>query len=147
AGFASVYARLWLARTLVEVGAFSEAGAVAHEGLDIVASTNDVMSLVVAHLAVGYVHLFRGELGESLAPLTRAVELGRATEVVNWGSVSLGVLGLRDVRAGRLAEGVAQLEHARSLVEQRGEAYTVALVEGWLGEAHLAAGDLERTTR
>src|SRR5262249_46822221 len=28
-----------------------------------------------------------------------------------------------------------------------GEAYTVALVEGWLGEAYLAAGDLERTTR
>jgi class 3 adenylate cyclase/tetratricopeptide (TPR) repeat protein len=147
AGTASMFARYWLARTLTEVGAFPEAVAVAREGLDIVSLTNDVMSLVPAHSAVGYVHLCRGELAEALAPLTRAVELGKATEVVNWGSVSLGMLGLRDVRAGRLAEGVAQLERATSLVEQRGELFSVAVVEGWLGEAYLAAGDLERATR
>src|SRR5262249_25012418 len=51
------------------------------------------------------------------------------------------------VRAGRVVEGVAQLERARSLVEQRGEVYTAAVLEGWLGEAYLSAGDLERATR
>ena len=147
AGFASMFARHWLARTLAEVGSFPEAVAVAREGLDIVSSTNDMMSLVPAHLAVGYVQLCRGDLAEALAPLTRAVELGKATEVVNWGSVSLGLLGLRDVRAGRPTEGVTQLEHARSLVEQRGEVFTVAVVEGWLGEAYLTAGDVERATQ
>ena len=93
AGIASVLARHWLARTLAQLGDFSEGLAVAREGLDMALSTDNVASLPPAHLAVGYVHLHRGELAEALAPLTRAVEIGKATEFLNWGSTCRRLAG------------------------------------------------------
>ena len=97
--------------------------------------------------AVGYVHLRRGELAEALAPLTRAVEVGQAAEVRNWESLSVGLLGLQRALTGHLAEGVALLERATGLAEQRGELFNLVLLKDWLGEAHLAAGDPERARR
>ena len=141
---ASVVARHWLARTLAELGKFSEGLPVAQEGLDTALSTGFVVDLPPALSAVGYVHLHRGDPIEALAPLTRAVEIGKATEFLNWGTTSLGLLGLRDARTGRSVEGVGLLERASSLAEERGERFVLALLQTWLGEAHLAAGNLER---
>jgi len=107
AGIASVLARHWLARALADLGDLSEALAVAREGLAINLSTDSVAGLPAAYSAIGYVHLQRGDLAETLAPLTRAVEVGQAAEVLNWGTISLGLLGLRDARAGRPSEGVS----------------------------------------
>ncbi len=39
------------------------------------------------------------------------------------------------------------MERATGLAEQRGERFNLALLQGWLGEAHLASGDLERARR
>jgi tetratricopeptide (TPR) repeat protein len=146
-GAASVLARHWLARTLAELGVFSEALVVAREGLEIALSADNVASLPPAHSAIGYVHLCRGDLAEALAPITRAIDIGDAVELLNWGSVSLGLLGLRDVRVGRSAEGVASLERLASLARERGELFNVVLLESWLGEAHLASGDQEGAKR
>src|SRR5262249_41067416 len=75
--------------------------------------------------------------------ITRAVDVGNAVEMLNWGSISLGLLGLRDVRGGHPSEGVAMLERAASVARERGELLVVALLEGWLGEAYLVFGDGE----
>jgi tetratricopeptide (TPR) repeat protein len=140
-GLASVIARFWLARTLTELGEFSEALMVAREGIDINLSTDVVATLPAAHSAVGHVHLRRGELAEALLPLTRAVEVGEAAEVRNWESQSVGLLGLQHALSGHPAEGVTLLARATSLAEERGEMFTLAILETWLGEAYLAAGD------
>jgi tetratricopeptide (TPR) repeat protein len=147
AGIPSVLARNWLARALAELGEFPEGLAVARESLDINLSTDNVAGLPAAYSAIGYVHLQRGDLAEALDPLTRAVEVGKATELLNWGSMSLAFLAVRDVRAGRPSEGLARLQHAIGLAEERGERFLVPLYEGWLGEAYLAAGDPERARR
>jgi class 3 adenylate cyclase len=96
----------------------------------------NVASLPAAYSAVGYVHLHRGEFVEALVPLTRAVEVGKATELLNWGTTSRGLLGLRDVRSGSVREGVAGVERAISLAKERGERFLLPLFESWLGEAH-----------
>ena len=103
-------------------------------------------TLPAAHSAVGFVHLRRGELAEALLPLTRAVEVGEAAEVRNWESQSVGLLGLQHALSGHSAEGVALLARATGLAEERGEKFTLAILETWLGEAYLAAGDLERAS-
>ena len=147
AGLASVLARHWLARTLADLGQFSEGLAVAQEGLDINLSTDNVASLPIAHAAVGYLHLRRGEFAEALAPLTRAVEVSQTAEVLNAQSIMIGLLGLQGACSGRPAEGVVLLERATSLAEERGELFNLAPLEVWLGEAHLAARDLEQARR
>ena len=144
---ASVVARHWLARTLAELGNFSEGLAVAQEGLDTALSTGFVGDLPPALSAVGYVHLYRGDTLEALAPLTRAVEIGRATEFLNWGTTALGLLGLRDVRTERSVDGVGLVERASGLADERGERWLLSVLQMWLGEAHLAAGDPERARR
>jgi class 3 adenylate cyclase/tetratricopeptide (TPR) repeat protein len=141
---ASVLARYWLGRALAEVGEFSEGLAVAQAGLETALSTDNVASLPPAHAAVGFVHLRRGAWAEALAPLTRAAEIAQVTEILNFESSSVGLLGLRDARAGDRPAGVARLERAVSLAEERGERFSLALFKGWLGEAQLAVGDLER---
>jgi tetratricopeptide (TPR) repeat protein len=146
-GLASVIARFWLARTLTELGEFSQALTVAREGMDINLSTDVVATLPAAHSAVGLVHLRRGELAEALRPLTRAVQIGEAAEVRNWESQSVGLLGLQHVLSGHPAEGVVLLSRATGLAEERGEKFTRATLETWLGEAYLAAGDPERAKR
>jgi tetratricopeptide (TPR) repeat protein len=147
AGLASVLGRHWLARALAELGEFPEALAVAREGLDINLSTDKVAGLPAAYAAIGYVHLQRGDLAEALAPLTRAVEVGQAAEVRNWESQSVGLLGLQHALSGHPAEGVALLSRATGLAEERGEKFTLATLETWLGEAYLAAGDPGRAKR
>jgi tetratricopeptide (TPR) repeat protein len=144
AGLGSVLARFWLARTLAELGEFSEALAVAQEGLDINLSTDNVASLPIAHATVGYPHLCRGEFAEALAPLTRAVEVSETAEVLNSQSIIIGLLGLQGARSGRPAEAVALLERATSLAKQRVELFNLVPLKVWLGEAYLAAGDPER---
>src|SRR5262249_54158571 len=47
----------------------------------------------------------------------------------------------------RLAEGVALLERAISVAEQRGELFCLVFLKGWLAEAYLASGDPERARR
>jgi class 3 adenylate cyclase/tetratricopeptide (TPR) repeat protein len=146
-GIASVLARHWLARALAELGEFSDGLAVAREGLDINLSTENVAGLPAAHSAIGYVLLRRGEFAEAHVPLARAVEVGRTAEVLNWGTLSLGLLGLQRALTGQLAEGVALVERAISLAEERGERFPLPLLKGWLGEAQLAAGDPEAARR
>jgi tetratricopeptide (TPR) repeat protein len=57
------------------------------------------------------------------------------------------MLGLQRAFSGHPSEGVALLERATGLAEERGEKFTLAILETWLGEAHLAAGDTERARR
>ena len=144
AGLASVLGRHWLARALAELGEFSEALTVAQECLDINLSTDIVATLPAAYAAVGYVHLQRGELLQALVPLTRAVEVGQAAEVLNWEVISVSLLGRQNTLAGRQADGAVLLERAAGLAKQRGELHSLAPLTWWLGEAHLASGDLER---
>ena len=140
AGIASVLTRHWLARTLAQLGDFSEALAVAREGLDINLSMDNLTSLPSAHLAVGYVHLHRGELVEAQMPFTRAVDIGQATEVLNWESLSISLLGLREALSGHPAEGIELTERAHTLHQQRDEPHHLPLIELWRGEAYLTSG-------
>ncbi len=129
------------------MGEFSEGLTVAYEGLDIALSTGLMADLPPALAAVGHVHLLRGDAREALAPLTRAVEVAKDTEFRNWGSICRGLLGLRDVEAGRTDEGVGQLDRVIRLAEEQDERWLQPLFKGWLGEAHLAAGDSESARR
>jgi tetratricopeptide (TPR) repeat protein len=147
AGLASVLARHWLARAFAELGAFSDGLVMAREGVDINLSTDNVASRAIAYAAVGYVHLCRGDSTEALAPLTRAVEVGHAAEVRNAEGMIVGLLGLQRARTGHLVEGVGLLARATSMSEQRDELYNLVPLQVWLGEAHLASGDLEQARR
>jgi tetratricopeptide (TPR) repeat protein len=57
------------------------------------------------------------------------------------------LLGLRDAKAGRADEGVGRLDRVIHLAEEQDERWLWPLFKGWLGEAHLAAGDSESARR
>src|SRR5262249_193004 len=57
------------------------------------------------------------------------------------------LLGVREAHAGRTEEGVGQLDRVIRLAEERSEQWLLPLYNGWLGEAHLTAGDLEWARR
>ncbi len=70
--------------------------------------------------------------------------MGQAAEVLNWETISVGLLGRQNTLAGSGADGVVLLERATRLAEERSELFNLPFLRCWLGEAHLASGDPER---
>ena len=110
----AVAPRRYLAWCLVERGEFIEALAVAEDALAVAKSAGHEFSRILAQELVGYVHLWRGELRESLAHLEQAFLPYGSTD---WPSPRV-VMGGRDAWLGLVYAELGRTDDALSTLDR-----------------------------
>ena len=141
-GIVAAASRAWLSLCHAERGAFTEGLAMAEEGLRIAETVNHPFSLIEACYGVSVVYLRQGDVQRAIPVLERAMGLCQDWHIPLFLPRQAAALGLAYALDGRVAAGLALVEHG---VEQRSPGQTEALVllVAWLSEAYLLAGRLE----
>lgn len=135
-----VLSRTWLVWSLAELGEFAEAETRAREVLRIAERTDSPFLLTHACLALGALHLRRGDPAAAVPPLERGLELCRTWEFLVFEPAILPPLGYAYALAGRLTDALRLLEQSVEQAAAMGLAAAQSLRLAWLGEAHLLAG-------
>jgi tetratricopeptide (TPR) repeat protein len=136
-----VFARVWEAMSLAELGEFQRALALGAEAGRLAAAADRSWERAVAGLAVGHTWLTLGEPAEAIAALEAVLPLAQAAEIPGWAHLIASSLAYARVLAGRVREGRDALEAAaRSPAAQRSAYRAGALA--YLAEARLLDGDL-----
>jgi tetratricopeptide (TPR) repeat protein len=135
-----ISSRVWLARTLSQLGAFAEGRRHGEEALRLATLIGRGSTPMQAHAGLGELCLAQGDLAHAMRVLEQGLALCRAAG--NRTNLRLIVAGLGYAAAlqGRLAEGRALLEEAVSegihMGTLQGQAYRVV----WLSEVCRLAG-------
>ena len=108
----AVYTRTSLARSLAEIGEFTEARAVAERGIRVAEAVGHSYSRMFALLGLGLVDLRRGEAGRSIASLEQSLSLCRAIDSPSMTALVGSFLGSAYVQAGRAVDAVTVLREA-----------------------------------
>jgi DNA-binding NtrC family response regulator/tetratricopeptide (TPR) repeat protein len=139
---ASVQSRRWLTCCLAELGAFDEGARRGEEAVRIADSVGHLTSQSSARLAVGFLHLVRGDPTAAIRSLEEAVDLEGRLPVSSWFETARFGLGLAHVSDGRVDEGFRILQSAY-------HSFRVERVQRrvWLAETHLLAGRVEESAR
>jgi tetratricopeptide (TPR) repeat protein len=126
-----------------ELGAFTEGVTMAEEELRIAETVNHPFRLIEACSGVSMLYLRQGELQRATPVLERAMSLCQDWHILlllPWVAAALGLAYALD---GRVAAGLALVEHGMEQAVARGTAGTLVRVVAWLSEAYLLAGRLE----
>jgi len=148
---ASVGSRSQLVLLLSDRGEFTEAAIHGNEVVRIAEVANHPFSLNTAYLAVGYLHLKKGAINNSIAVLEHSLEICRSWNLQQNVPRVAAALGCAYAAAGRVGEALplldlanARARHPVTLV-QLDQGY---LLIGKLGEAlSLASGALDLSRR
>lgn len=112
ANLPSVSARTWLAWALAERGDFGAAIVRGNESIYIAEALDHLVSRIYAYMAVGIVHLRRGDLPLALVRLRRAHQLSETESLRMCRATAGGYLGRAYILSGRGEEAIAVLEEA-----------------------------------
>jgi DNA-binding NtrC family response regulator/tetratricopeptide (TPR) repeat protein len=140
----SVVSRNWLVRSLAEMGMFTDALLRADEAVRYAEAVNQPIDLLIATQGMGFLHLRKGDLPRAISLLERGLELCRSWYVPVWFPLVAAPLGAAYALSGRIDEATALLEDA---VREHAEMQRMgghALWVGWLAEAYLAGGRIDR---
>jgi hypothetical protein len=137
-----VHSRVWLALSHAELGEFAEGRAAAAEATALAAASDDTSSRAAADWAAGVVALLAGLVDEALERLERARSAAADTAADLFPLVS-APLGLAQVVAGRIDEGITTLQDAAPAAESRGLVANRSLGLAWLGEGLRRASRLD----
>ena len=146
---ASVFDRVWLARSLAELGRFAEAAEYEAEAIRLAEPTQHAHTIGLAHSAASTLHLLKGDWTKARSPIERWVAVLRTGNLVNLppavasSAWVLGQLGEASEALNRLREGEQLLERlaARGFVGALGSSYHS------LGRASLCLGRLDEARR
>jgi DNA-binding SARP family transcriptional activator len=143
----AVSLRHWLAWCLAELGEFAEAIAPAADAVRIAEAADHRFSSSQAQLALGVVHLGRGDLHNALRILEPGLEYCRAWDFGLHFSQISSALGYAHTLSGRIAEALPLLEQAAEQATSTNVllAHTITVVR--LSEAYLRAGRIDDATR
>jgi len=146
-GLPIVLSGSWLAICLAELGRFDEAVTHAEAADALALEVDQPFSLVVGHVGVGMVDLWRGEHLKAIAPLERALVISRLSDIPLLFPAAAAPLGLAYALEGRCDEGIGLLEEAveRTEAMELGANHALRLV--WLGRSNLLAGNPEAARR
>jgi tetratricopeptide (TPR) repeat protein len=142
-GSVAATSRAYLSRCYAELGAFPEGLAMAAEGLRIAETVNDPFSLIVTCQGVSMVHLRQGDVQRAIPVLERAVGLCQDWYILLLVPELTAALGLAYTLEGRVAAGLALVEHGVEANVPRGNPRVLAFVITCLSEAYLLADRLE----
>ena len=115
----------------------------AEEGLRIAETVNNPFSLIEACYGVSVVYLRQGDVQRAIPVLERAMGLCQDWHIPLFLPRQAAALGLAYALDGRVAAGLALVEHGVEQAVARGRPRGLALVVACLSEAYLLAGRLE----
>ena len=115
----------------------------AEEGLRIAETVNHPFSLIEACHGVSVVYLRQGDVHRAIPVLERAMGLCQDWHILLFLPRLAAALGLAYALDGRVAAGLALVEHGVEQAVARGRPRALALVVACLSEAYLLAGRLE----
>jgi class 3 adenylate cyclase/tetratricopeptide (TPR) repeat protein len=127
---ASVGSRSQLVWLLSDRGEFTEAAIHGDEVVRIAEVANHPFSLNTAYLAVGYLHLNKGAINNSIAVLEHSLEICRSWNLQQNGPRVAAVLGYAYAAAGRVGEAMPLLALANE--RARVPVTSVQLAQGYL---------------
>jgi tetratricopeptide (TPR) repeat protein len=135
AGLPAVSSRVYVVRSLAELGEFPEGSARGAEAVRIAETIEQPFSLADAYYGLGLLHLRQGDLPEAIAIFEKDLAVCQTGDILVLLPNVAAALGYAYALSGRLAEALPLLEQA---VEQASP-----LRAAHLGEAYLMAGRLE----
>jgi class 3 adenylate cyclase/tetratricopeptide (TPR) repeat protein len=139
----SVHTRTCLVACLAELGEFAEAVRRGEEGLGIAESVDHPLSVCVACVGIGSVHLWKGDLRVAIPLLERAIALIDIWNIRLWLPRVASVLGYAYALSERLTDAIRLLEKAVDEAKGMGLMGGYSQFVGYLGEAHLLNGRVE----
>ena len=139
----AVYGRSVAALALADLGEFAEGRCLAAEALDIATTLDHTHSIIFASIGVGTVALRRGEAGEALAILERALALWRTADLPAVLVEFAGPLASAYAATGRPEDAIALIEECVALAMTLRQRLGHVVRTGGLAEAYLAAGRVE----
>jgi tetratricopeptide (TPR) repeat protein len=142
-GSIAASSRAYLSRCHAERGAFTEGLAMAAEGLQIAETDNHPFSQIEACDGVSVVYWRQGDVQRAIPVLERAIGLCEDWHILNLLPRLTAALGLAYAQDGRVAAGLALVEHGVEQAVAMGRLRRLALVVACLSEAYLLAGRLE----
>jgi tetratricopeptide (TPR) repeat protein len=140
--FPAMWCRAYLARALADRGQFEEADAHGRDGVQIAEAVDHPLSVIFAWLALAHVRCVRGDLGQAADLLERALALCKDLNPILI-PVVLASLGHAYAWSGRVGEGLSRLQQAAAAHESMGVGWLQVISIVQLGEAYLAAEQLE----
>jgi tetratricopeptide (TPR) repeat protein len=138
----AVLAHTFLARALAERGVFDEGEAHGREAIRMAEALDHPASLIEALLGLAYLHDVRGQLGQAIGLLERAVALYRDWNLSIFVQ-AMASLGHVYAASGRVEDGLSLLRQAVTAHEAAGIGYFHSISVLQLGEAYLLAAQLE----
>ena len=139
----AVFSPSCLVLCLSEQGQFAEAIRIGEEALGFAESVDQPFSHIFACLAVGQLHLLRGELQKAISAQRRALELIRVWNRPMWFPWAAAQFGYALTLAGNLSEGMQFFEEALKNAVAIPFMIHYSLWLTWLGHAHLMAGRIQ----
>jgi tetratricopeptide (TPR) repeat protein len=141
-----IQSQAWLARTLSDLGAFTEGRRHGEEALRLATLAGRGPTPIIVHGCLGSLYLAKGDLEYAIRVLDQGLALCRASRPRSWLGGIVGSLGYASALQGRLAEGRALLEeaireeistgalgHHSGLLARLSEVYSLAGVYGARG--------------
>ncbi len=140
----SAYARAWAARSLAELGEFTEARVLATESVRLAETSDHPFTLIIGWWAAGWVDLIRGVFTDAIRALEHGLALSRKWSVVLYLSTLISGLARAYAGAGRREDADALLAELQRAFDEK-EEIVAAQPQAWLALAsvHLEAGRLE----
>ena len=141
--FPAVMAQAYLARAFAERGVFDEGDAHGQEAIRIAEGLDHPLSIVWGCFELGYLKSVRGDFGEAVPLLERAVGQCREWNITSHTPVAMASLGHVYARSGRIQEGLSHLQQALADYERAGIGVYHSAAVSHLGEAYLLADQVE----
>jgi class 3 adenylate cyclase/tetratricopeptide (TPR) repeat protein len=141
--FPSVVARAWWAVALAKTGAFDDALACGYEAVRIAEEIDQPYTLLIAFWCLGSVYGLKGEFSRAVALLERGLDRSSGSNIALIASIVSALLGYTCARAGNPGRGLALLQEALAILEQKDLGWFNALVGIQLAEVCLLAARTE----
>ena len=147
---ASVYDRVWLVRSLAELGRFTEAAEHEVEAIRLAEPTNHAFTVGLAHFGAGTLHLLKGDWAKACSLVEHGIAVLRTGSVVTLFPRMVALSAWLLAQVGERSEALNRLREGEQLVE-REAARGIVVHRGWvyhsLGRACLLLGRLDEARR
>jgi tetratricopeptide (TPR) repeat protein len=147
ANLPSVSARTWLSWSLAERGEFGQALTRGDEGLYIAEAADHLVSQIYAYMALGIVHLRKGNFESAIQTLERAYQMSERADLRMARATVGGYLGGAYTLSNRAVRAIEILNEAVSTAAAMELMVDQAMRLVHLGEAYLCIGEVEQATR